>query len=77
MPFMITSDRTKETASGRTVGCRIGFCTTPAEADAMARQLREVGCPDVQVTDFGANEHQGGKDALKAWAKASSRLPAA
>ena len=41
-----------------TVGCRVGFARTAEQADAMARQLREMGCGDVQSTEIGADERQ-------------------
>lgn len=38
------------------VRCRIGFARTAEQADAMVRQLRELGCRGVQRVEIGMDE---------------------
>lgn len=57
---MITSDRPPGSTPHGTIGCRTGFARTAEQASAMARQLRETGCGDVQSTEIGADERQDG-----------------
>ena len=59
---MIISDQPPGSTPRGAVGCRVGFARTAEQADTMVRQLRGMGCRDVQCVEIGAGEHRNGAD---------------